>query len=253
MWALITGATSGIGYEIAKMLAGKGINLIIVSRNTKRMNEIVSEFTNVKVLTHTVDLSQNGSAAQLFDKINQQSLVVDILINNSGFGLLGEFYQNDVNRIEEMIQLNVMSLTILTKLFSDQMAKRKNGYIMNIASTAAFQAIPYFGVYSASKSFVRNFTLSLYDELKASNIFITNVNPGSTKTNFFEVANTNKNAELYNVKYTMKSEDVAKMALKAMFAGKREITTGFVNKMTSRLMPLVPIKLVYNVMKKVIK
>ncbi len=253
MWALITGATSGIGYEIAKMLAGKGINLIIVSRNTKRMNEIVSEFTNVKVLTHTVDLSQNGSAAQLFDKINQQSLVVDILINNSGFGLLGEFYQNDVNRIEEMIQLNVMSLTILTKLFSDQMAKRKNGYIMNIASTAAFQAIPYFGVYSASKSFVRNFTLSLYDELKASNVFITNVNPGSTKTNFFEVANTNKNAELYNVKYTMKSEDVAKMALKAMFAGKREITTGFVNKMTSRLMPLVPIKLVYNVMKKVIK
>ena len=253
MWALITGATSGIGYEIAKMLAGKGINLIIVSRNTKRMNEIVSEFTNVKVLTHTVDLSQNGSAAQLFDKIIQQSLVVDILINNSGFGLLGEFYQNDVNRIEEMIQLNVMSLTILTKLFSDQMAKRKNGYIMNIASTAAFQAIPYFGVYSASKSFVRNFTLSLYDELKASNIFITNVNPGSTKTNFFEVANTNKNAELYNVKYTMKSEDVAKMALKAMFAGKREITTGFVNKMTSRLMPLVPIKLVYNVMKKVIK
>jgi len=253
MWALITGATSGIGYEIAKMLAGKGINLIIVSRNTKRMNEIVSEFTNVKVLTHTVDLSQNGSAAQLFDKINQQSLVVDILINNSGFGLLGEFYQNDVNRIEEMIQLNVMSLTILTKLFSDQMAKRKNGYIMNIASTAAFQAIPYFGVYSASKSFVRNFTLSLYDELKASNIFITNVNPGSTKTNFFEVANTNKNAELYNVKYTMKSEDVAKMALKAMFAGKREITTGFVNKITSRLMPLVPIKLVYNVMKKVIK
>lgn len=248
MIALITGATSGIGYEIAKILSEKNVDLVLASRNISKMKELETELKKVKVTSIEIDLSLQDSAFELYKKIKDLGIEIDILINNSGFGILGSFKSNDINKIKNMINLNILSLVLLTKLFADDMISKRKGYIMNIASTASFQPIPYFGVYAASKSFVRHFTLSLYHELKKYNVNIININPGATKTNFLKVAMDEDKPSIMKSLSAMDAKEVAELSINAMFKGKKELTTGIINKITTKLFPLVPIKLTYKIM-----
>lgn len=252
-WALITGASSGIGYEIAKILANKGYNLILASRNIDKMKELEQEFSSVDVVSYQIDLSEPNSANILYSTVKNDGYNADILINNSGFGLIGKFFDYEPNRYFEMMQLNMVSLTMLTRLFAKDMAHNGGGYIMNVASTASFKALPTFGVYSATKSFVRNMSLSLYHELKEKNVNIISVNPGPTSTNFGKVAMKGDDSKFFNYRITMTAEDVAIEAVQAMFDGKIEVTTGFINKFNKVFLRLVPIKLIYLVMKKYMK
>jgi len=250
MTALITGATSGIGYEIAKILCEKSINLVLASRNISKMKELEKEFQKVKVSSIEIDLSLQDSAFELYKKIKDLGIEIDILINNSGFGILGSFKSNDINKINNMINLNVLSLVLLTKLYADDMISKRKGYIMNIASTASFQPIPYFGVYAATKAFVRHFTLSLYHELKKYNVNIININPGATRTNFLNVAMDGDKPNLIKSLFAMNTKEVAELSVNAMFKGKKELTTGIMNKITTKIFPLVPFKLTYKIISK---
>lgn len=252
-WALITGASSGIGYEIAKILYHKGYNLILASRNIDKMKELEVEFSAAEVVSYQIDLSEPNSANILFTKVKNDGYDVDILINNSGFGLIGKFFEYEPNRYFEMMQLNMVSLTMLTRLFAEDMVSKGGGYIMNVASTASFKALPLFGVYSATKSFVRNMSLSLYHELKEKNVNIISVNPGPTSTNFGKVAMKGDDSRFFNYRITMTAEDVASEAVQGMFDGKIEVTTGFINKFNKVFLKLIPIKLIYLVMKKYLK
>lgn len=252
-WALITGASSGIGYEIAKILINKGYNLILASRNIKKMKELEQEFNTVEVVSYEIDLSEPNSGNSLYNQVINDGYKINILINNSGFGLIGKFFDYEPNRYFEMMQLNMVSLTMLTRLFAEDMARNGGGFIMNVASTASFKALPTFGVYSATKSFVRNMSLSLYHELKEKNVNIISVNPGPTSTNFGKVAMKGDDSRFFNYRITMTAEDVAVEAVQAMFDGKKEVTTGLINKFNKIFLRLIPIKLIYLVMRKYLK
>jgi hypothetical protein len=243
--ALVTGATSGIGFEIAKNLANRGINLVLASRNIEIMNSFKSEFgSKIKIDVYEVDLTDIKSPQRLYDFCKKNNLQIDILVNNSGFGIFGKFEEMDYCMVSALINLNIHSLTMLSYLFSKEMVKRKEGYILNIASTAAFQPIPFFNVYSASKSYVRNFTKALHYELIKHNIIVTSLNPGPTKTNFSKIAMKGKSKSVFGKKPTMSAENVAEIGINAMFSGKAEITSGWLNKLSSYLFPLVPLTIV---------
>jgi len=252
-WALVTGATSGIGYEIAKILCNQGYNLILASRDIDKMKELEREFSSVEVVSYQINLSEPNSANILYQNIKKDGYSADILINNSGFGLIGKFFEYEPNRYFDMMQLNMVSLTMLTRLFAEDMVRNGGGYIMNVASTASFKALPTFGVYSATKSYVRNLSLSLYHELKEKNVNIISVNPGPTSTNFGKVAMKGDDSRFFNYRITMTAQDVASEAVQAMFDGKKEVTTGFMNKFNKVFLRLVPLKLIYVVMKKYLK
>jgi short-subunit dehydrogenase len=249
--ALITGATSGIGFEIAKNLANRGINLVLASRNMEMMNSIKTDFgTNIKIDICEINLTEINSPQILFDFCMNNSLEIDILVNNSGFGLFGKFDKMDYQQVSDLIKLNIHALTMLTYLFSKEMAKRKKGYILNVASTAAFQPIPYFEVYSASKSFVRNFSKALHYELKENGVIVTCLNPGPTKTNFFKVAMQGSTKSIFGKKPSMGADKVAEIGIEAMFSGKLDITAGWLNKLSSVFLPLVPLSIVQKYLEK---
>lgn len=251
-YALITGATSGIGYEIALILSKRGYNLILASRNEEKMKKLQQEFNNVEVHYFVVDLTQDNSEINLYNQIKEKGYNVEILINNSGFGLIGEFHEYEINDYERLIKLNILSLTKLTYLFSSDMIQRKHGYIMNVASTASFLPIPYFGVYAASKSYVRSFTMSLYYEFKKHNVNIISLNPGTTKTHFIDVADQNKKLKLNN-KYMMEADIVAQSGVKAMFEGRKEITPHIFNKISKYIFKMAPLSITNWVVNRYIK
>lgn len=243
-WALVTGASKGIGREIAKQLAAKGYNLILTSRTEKLLMELAEELTGVECKIIVCDLAQPGNAHNIYNEIKSSDIEPEILINNAGFGLYGYFNSYRTNYFEEMLTLNVTALTVLTHLFAKDMTQRKHGYVLNVASTAAYQATPYFGVYSGSKSYVLNFTKSLKYELKRHGVIITALCPGPTRSNFLDVALPNPGKPLFGIKPSMSSEEVAKLGLKAMFAGRTAIITGFTNKVLRLLIPLLPLWIV---------
>ena len=188
---LITGASSGIGKETAYVYAENKYNLILVARRKENLEAIKSEIEEkhkVKVDIFDIDLSKSESAEQLYIKVKDANLEVDILINNAGFGINGEFIKTDMNHEEDMLMLNMITLTKLTKLYAKDMANRKEGHIINIASTAAFQGIPGFATYAATKSYVLHFSEAIAQELKKHNVFVTVINPGATQSEFAETA-----------------------------------------------------------------
>jgi short-subunit dehydrogenase len=254
MNALITGATSGIGKEIAYLLGKQGINLILASRNVEKMKSLVQELSkSVKVDFFEIDLSKQNSAQKLYDLVKEKGLQVDILVNNSGYGLYGRNSDQDINMLEQMIILNAASLTSLCRLFSSDMILNKSGYILNVASTAAFQPIPYFAAYSASKSYVMNFSKAIHHELKNSGVGVTCLNPGPTETNFFEVALSGNRFELFKGKPMMSAKEVAEIGIKAMFNKKTVVTAGLFNVIFSKITHFVPLSLIEFVLRKYVK
>ncbi|MBX3043303.1 MAG: SDR family oxidoreductase [Candidatus Kapabacteria bacterium] len=254
MRALITGATSGIGYDMALQLAEQGINLVLASRNEDKMIGLKNELSSkVEVDYFVSDLSKEKSAKKLYNEVCSKYPEIDILINNSGYGLFGKNNDFDPDMLEEMIILNAASLTSLSRLFGNDMSKRGKGYILNVASTAAFQPIPYFAAYSASKTYVRNFSKSLHHELKNNGVSVTCLHPGPTSTNFFEVALKGEKFKLFEGKPMMTSKEVARIGINAMFERRVTVTSGISNQLISFFLPLIPLAIVERVLRNYIK
>lgn len=235
MYALITGASSGIGRDMAIILSSKGYDLIIVARNKEELNKL-KEKLDTKVEIVCIDLSNIENCKKLYEKVKSKN--IEILINNAGYGLLGEFDKTDLDRELNMIDLNIKSLHVLTKLFLKDFIKRDSGYILNVASSAAFQPGPLMATYYSSKSYVYNLTLSIYGELKKknSNVHISCLCPGPVDTNFNNVANCEFKAK------SLTSYYVANYALTKMFKNKLLIIPGFSIKMLYIFGRLIPMK-----------
>ena len=209
MKALITGASSGIGYSMAKYLGSLGYDLILVARDKEKLQEIQKEIkTDVKIVV--ADLTQEAKIKELYVLCKNDN--IDILINNAGFGLFGEFDSTDLSSELNMIDVNLKAVHILTKVFLKDMVKRDSGYILNVSSSASFQAGPLMATYYATKAYVTRLTVAIYEELrrKKSNVHVSCLCPGPVKTNFNNVA---------DVKFAMKGLDsdyVAKYAIDKM-------------------------------------
>jgi len=230
---LITGASSGIGYQFALILAEKGYDLIITARNTEKLIElkerIISE-NKVNVTVIPKDLSSINSAKELYSDIKKQNQKVTILINNAGFGDYNEFIKTDIEKQLEMVQLNISSLITLTRLFINDMQIANYGKILNVSSILAFFPMPLFSVYAATKSFVLSFSEALNEELKPTNISVTCLCPGPTKSNFTQNSEMDKSRAYKNLKQA-ESKEVARLGIKAMLKGKRTVIYGFGNKL----------------------
>lgn len=232
-FVLITGASSGLGLEFAKLSAQKKYNLVLVSRRKSELDkiaEILRGQYDINIHTISSDLSIPSSTEEIFSEVNDKlKLEIDILINNAGFGTNGEFSESDLNKEIEMIKVNVLSLVSLTRLFITSMKKRRKGIILNVASTASYQPGPYMSVYYASKAFVKNFTRALQEELKPFNVNVSLFSPGPTRTDFQKRANVDDT--LIGIDFVMMTaEKAAKIGFKGALKGKKEIIPGFFNK-----------------------
>ena len=247
MKALITGASSGIGRDIAKYLSSKGYESILVARDQKKLKELAKEL-DTKTYIKSYDLSLSYNCYKLYDEVKDMD--IDVLVNGAGFGLFGNTWETDLDKELNMINLNIVSLHILTKLFLKDMIKKDKGYIMNIASSAGFLAGPYLNTYYATKNYVTKWTMAIYEELRRvkSNVVISCLCPGPVNTNFNNVAGGSF------VINGLESDYVAKYAVDKMFKKKLVIIPGFIvrmgvffNKFLSNKMSL---RVVYNIQKK---
>lgn len=240
--ALITGASNGIGLELARVHASKGDNLVLIARNGKRLNELKSELESqyrVSVYTIAKDLSQHNSALDVYNELKEKNISIDYLINNAGFGDFGMFYQTDWNKEEQMINLNITTLTQFTKLFVKDMVGKKRGKIMNVASTAAFQSGPTMAVYYATKAYVLSFSEAIDNELRDQGITVTALCPGATESGFQEAA-AMQESKLVKGKKLPSSKEVAEYGYKAMMQGKTVAIHGFVNALMANLVRFTP-------------
>ena len=250
-WVLITGATSGIGYEMAKIYASRGQNMVLVSRNEERLCQVARELNEVSdVIIMPVDLGVSGSAQTLYDECQRLGLNIHVLVNNAGFGKFGEGANMNPAEVESMLTLNVSSLTLLSKLFGSRMKEKGRGYILNVASTAAFQSIPYLSAYSASKTYVQYFSYALREELKPYGVSVSCLFPGPTDTKFFDVAFENRDSELFRKQPMMPAAEVAALGIEGMEKGKKTIVPGSFNKVVSGSAGFVPPSAIARIIRK---
>jgi len=241
-YALITGASGGIGYDLAKIAGADGRNLILVARSAEKLNTLAVELrknNDTEVVTIAVDLSDEKGVNKLLDEIASQNLKVDILVNNAGFGDFGDFSKADLSKNMEMIRLNIGALTQLTHAIMQQMIGSGKGRIMNVASTAAFLPGPGMAVYYASKAYVLSFSEALSRELKGSGVTVTTLCPGPTDTSFATAAGLGKSL-MHRMLPPATSAEVAKAGYKAMMKGKTIEIPGFMNKLTAITPRLTP-------------
>ncbi len=190
-WAMITGASSGIGAEFARKLAGRGMHLVLVARRRELMEELAQELdtrhgTNSKIIVS--DLSDPSEPKRIFEEISQEGIELELLVNSAGFGFVGEIDGTDLERMLAMIRLNVSALTELTYLFLPGMLARQHGAIINLSSTTGFQPVAHMSVYAATKAYVLHFTESIWAEARDRGVTVMALCPGTTDTNFFDVA-----------------------------------------------------------------
>ncbi len=242
MYTLITGASSGIGYELAKVCAQHGHNLILTARSEEALHHLAHEIRNqnkVHVEVIPQDLGIVGSAKQLYQHINEQGWEVQILINNAGFGDHGFFTHSSLEKQTHMIQLNITSLTELTHFFLSSMIQRRNGKILNVASTAAFQPGPFMSVYYATKAYVLNFSEALSEELQGSGVSVTTLCPGPTLSGFQKAANFSNLAILKMMKQPT-SKEVAEYGYDSMMKESVVAIHGFKNQMLVQIARFIP-------------
>lgn len=238
MKALITGASSGIGKDIAIKLSQLGYDVILTSRSERGLKK-VANLCGSGATIFKADLSKKEECKRLFSKHKD----VDVLVNNAGFGVFGEFFNTNLDKELDMIDVNVNAVVILTKLYLQQMMKKDKGLILNVSSTAAFLPGPLMNVYYSTKSFVYNFTTAIHEELKRakSNVKISVLCPGPVDTNFNNVANVN-----FAFK-ALSSRSVANYAVDKMFKGKLIIVPGFKNKLIKLACKIAPVKLLLKI------
>lgn len=239
-YTLITGASMGIGYELAKLFAKDKHNLILISRNILKLQDVKNELSkfNIDIKILASDLKNNEDIQDLFNYIEANKLNINILVNNAGIGTFGDFNNIEWKSEEALIDINIKALTKLTKYFLPKVVKEKEGGILNVASTAAFCSGPRMATYYASKAYVLNLTEAIYEEYKAAGIKISCLCPGPVKTSFQDKAGIKKSKSAK--KYLMDAEEVAKICYKEFYKGKVIIIPGFKNKllvMGNKLMP----------------
>jgi len=249
-YALITGASSGIGYELAKLFAADKYNLVLVSRNQQELDNRAAELRQqgVEVITIAKDLFNRQEAFDLYDEVKSRGLHIDVLVNDAGQGLYGEFKDTDINRELGIIDLNVASLVILTKQFLQDMVSRNEGKILQLASIASKVPGPWQSVYHGTKAFVLSFTEAIREELKDTNITITALMPGATDTDFFDKAGMQNSKMLEDKSSLSNAADVAKDGYDALQDGKDKIISGLKNKVQIAMTNLTPDSTVAHIM-----
>ena len=241
---LITGASGGIGEAFARRLASEKHNLVLVARSEDKLAKLCEELKakyEISAEFIAVDLTEHESDLRLFNETEKFGLEVEWLINNAGFGAMGDFTELDFKNQTAMITLNVSALVALTHRYLKPMRERKSGTIINVASTASFQPIPYFAVYAATKSFVRSFTEAIAEENRAFNINILTLNPGPTETGFFEAGKIDDEVKSSMMQKGMQTpEEVVEAALEAVKAGKDSTISGWINWLVASSTNFVP-------------
>ncbi|MDP4551852.1 SDR family oxidoreductase [Alkalihalobacillus macyae] len=242
--ALITGASGGIGYELAELMAKDGINLILAARSKEKLDQRARELQTYggQVQVIVSDLSQTGAAEKLYNEVKELGTSIDLLVNNAGVGVFGKFTETNLQQDLDMLYLNINSLTHLTKLVLPDMTKRGKGRILNVASTAAFQPGPLMAVYYASKAYVLSFSEAIENELKGTGVTVSALCPGPTRTDFSERANLVK-SKLFD-SGTMDSKTVAKVGYEGFMKGKSVIIPGTQNKILAKSIRFLPRKIV---------
>ncbi len=243
---LITGASSGIGLEFAKLFAKDGHNLVLVARNEDKLTTLKNELEKqygIQVYTYKKDLSQKDSAYDIFNYTLEKELFIDILINNAGFGDFGKFAELDLQKQTDMVQVNITSLMQLCHYYLNPMLENKCGKILNIASIAAFQAGPLMSIYYATKAFVLSFSEALSVELKGSGVSVMALCPGPTNTEFKERANLEKSGLFKNIKNST-AKEVAKYGYKKLQTKGTVFIPGIMNKIIVSSSKFSPRKIV---------
>ncbi len=242
-WALVTGASSGLGKEFARALAGRKCHVVLVARREEPMQALAAELRQqhgIEVVVETIDLSAAASSVDLQRRLDARGIEPDILINNAAFGLSGEFVTQDLERLREMLHLDILTLTELTHVYGKRMADRGKGHILLVSSLAAYQPDPLLAAYGAAKHYVLALGVALHVEL-APKVTVTVVSPGLMDTGFNEVSGFRPKASMQAA--VVSPAKVAEAGLKAMFAGKSSIVVGkinrfvaFTNRFTSRFL-----------------
>lgn len=244
-YALITGASKGIGRAIAKELASRKIDILLVARSENLLSELANEIEkNYKVQCHYLvsDLSKPEAPNEIYDWCIEQNYPVKILVNNAGYGLSGSFESRPIVDHIDMINVGMLSAIKLIHLFLPQLKQQAKAYILNIGSSAAYQAVPYLSTYAAAKSFIISFSRALKYELRNSNVKVSVVSPGVTDTDFPIRANVPEKGLKTAEKIAMTPGQVAKIAVTSMFKGRTEVLTGFITKATTFFVKLLPKK-----------
>lgn len=240
--ALITGASSGIGLALARVFAGDGVDVILSARSEDRLRELANEVREtyrVKARVIPADLSRPGQAQKIYDRVVATGWQVDCLVNNAGFGVYGDFAETDWMAEAAMVQVNIVALTQLTKLFLPEMIARGRGKILNVASTAAFQPGPMMAVYFATKAYVLSFSEAIAHELRGTGVHVTALCPGATETGFQRAAGAT-GSRVFDSRKLPTGADVAVYGYKVLQRQKRVAVHGAINKMLAfgtRLLP----------------
>ncbi|MGI4729026.1 MAG: SDR family NAD(P)-dependent oxidoreductase [Janthinobacterium lividum] len=249
-YALITGATSGIGYELAKLFARDQYNLVIVARNTEELEKASDELkkSGIEVITISKDLFKVEAPFEIYDEIKSKGIQVDVLVNDAGQGQYGLFSETDINRELDIIQLNIGATISLTKCFLPEMIARKAGKILNLSSIAGKTPGPYQSVYHGTKAFIQSFTEAIRSENKDNGVTITALLPGATETDFFNKADMNDSKIVQNGGMAT-AADVAKDGYEALMSGDDMVISGLKNKAMIGMTNITPDHLVADMMK----
>jgi uncharacterized protein len=253
-WVLITGASSGLGLEFADLMAQQKVNLVLAARRQEPMERLASDLCRkygVDVLVEAIDLASAGAASRLKSSLDARSVAIDILLNNAGYGLHGAFQEVAIERTMDMIQLNVTTLTELTYLFGRDMAMRRSGHILLVASLLAFQAVPGYAAYAASKSYVLALGEALHDEFRPHGVVVTTLCPGHTATGFDVAAGATASPLLRLL--TMQSRPVAAIGITALSQGKAMVVAGLLNKMAAFSNRLAPRSMQRAIMRRIME
>lgn len=249
--ALITGASFGIGLALARIFAREGYDLVLVARTADKLRQLAADLEKAhgtRSLILASDLAAAGAAAYVHDQTTRADIKLDVLVNNAGFGQFGLFVENDLEECLKQIQLNITTLTHLTRLYLPEMVSRKTGRILNVASTAAFQPGPLMAVYYATKAYVLHFSEAIGNELKGTGVTATCLCPGATVTEFHKRANM---MDINLLKFgAMDARTVAEEGYRALMAGKPVVISGFKNWLLAQTVRLSPRQMVIWVARK---
>ena len=242
-WALITGASAGIGTAMARELAAGGTNLVLTARRRDRLAGLAAELCakhNIRTLACVADLAQPLGPQEIFSFTESKNIAIDLLVNNAGFGAYGEFQKARLDRLIEMTQVNVTAVVHMTHLYLPGMIARGGGDILIVASTAAFQPVPYISTYAATKAFDLHFAEGLAEEVREHGVRVCALCPGSTATEFFQVAGQRNHTR----RSPETAEKVAHVGLAALAAGKTSVVSGFTNWVGAEAVRAVPRRMV---------
>ncbi len=241
-YAVITGASSGIGWFVALELAKKGYSIVGVSNQAQALDKLKSELEkkyDINVLTYCCDLARNDAAELVFNFCQQRSLEVDVLVNNAGILVYGEVIRIDIEKTKNILQLHMNTPAVLCRLFADVMVKKNSGYILNVSSISSVMPFPVISLYGPTKTFIRQFTKALGFEMKGTGVHVSCLLPGATATALYDPEKVNI-AKAMQLGVMKSPEDVAKAGVEALFKNKAECIPGVINKIIMLIIPLLP-------------